>query len=102
MSGTTQRQIDPTTTTNLLTPARPAPADPQVKPKRPYAPRRRFDAAYKQRILLAYDACTNAHERGTLLRREGLYHARIAAWRKDLAKGKINEKKGSAKLRTDH
>src|SRR5580700_11404783 len=78
-------------------------ADPQVKPKKPYAPRRRFDAAYKRRFLLAYDACTNASERGALLRREGLYHARIAAWRKELAKGKLNDKKQSPlNLRTDY
>jgi transposase len=77
--------------------------DTQVKPKRSYAPRRRFDAAYKQRILLAYNACSNAAERGALLRREGLYHARIAAWRNDLAEDKLNNKKQvSAKLRTDH
>jgi hypothetical protein len=77
--------------------------DTQVKPKRSYAPRRRFDAAYKQRILLAYNACSNAAERGALLRREGLYHARIAAWRNDLAGDKLNNKRqASAKLRTDH
>lgn len=37
--------------------------DTQVKSKRQYAPRRRFDKAYKQRILLAYNACSNATER---------------------------------------
>jgi hypothetical protein len=78
------------------------PTDTQVKPKRPYTPRRRFDVAYKQRILLAYNACGNASERGALLRREGLYHARIAAWRNDLAGDRFNNKKhASAKLRTD-
>lgn len=79
------------------------PTDTQVKSKRPYAPRRRFDAAYKQRILVAYNACQCAAERGALLRREGLYHARIAAWRNELAKGKLNTgKQKSAKVRTDH
>jgi len=78
------------------------PTDTQVKPKRQYAPRRRFDAAYKQRILLAYNNCANATERGALLRREGLYHARIAAWRNDLAQNKLdNKRQVSAKLRTD-
>ncbi|HEY4831171.1 MAG TPA: hypothetical protein VIH61_01225 [Waddliaceae bacterium] len=77
--------------------------DTQVKPKRSYAPRRRFDAAYKQRILLAYNACSNAAERGALLRKEGLYHARIAAWRNDLAEDKLNNKRQAfTKLRTDH
>jgi hypothetical protein len=60
------------------------PLDTQVKSKRPYAPRRRFDASYKQRILAAYNTCQSAAERGALLRREGLYHARIAAWRTEL------------------
>lgn len=79
------------------------PTDTQVKSKRPYAPRRRFDAGYKQRILAAYSACDSTAERGVLLRREGLYHARIAAWRKELAKGKLNtDKQKPAKVRTDH
>lgn len=79
------------------------PPDSQVKIGRTYAPRRRFDAAYKQRILLAYNACTNASERGALLRREGLYHSRIATWRHALAKGSLDDKKqSSGKLRTDH
>src|SRR5579863_9651344 len=103
----TQRQNDqhlvssspPGENHSLATP----PANPQVKPKKPYAPRRRFDAAYKRRFLLAYNACTDASERGSLLRREGLYHARIAAWRKELAEGKLNDKKQSPpKLRTDY
>lgn len=108
MSSATQRQNDSNLASEQLTPSpsqlpvTPS-ADTQIKSKRPYAPRRRFDAAYKQRILTAYNACSNALERGALLRREGLYHARIAAWRNDLAKGKLNdEKRTSAKLRTDH
>lgn len=58
-------------------------SDPQVKPKRGYAPRRKFTCAYKQKILTAYDACCDAKERGELLRREGLYSSRISAWRKN-------------------
>lgn len=108
MSSATQRQNDSNLASEQLTPSpsqspvTPS-ADTQVKSKRAYAPRRRFDAAYKQRILTAYNACSNTMERGALLRREGLYHARIAAWRHDLKKGKLNdEKRPSAKLRTDH
>jgi len=78
-------------------------ADPQVKPKRQYAPRRTFTAAYKQRILAAYDASQNAQERGELLRREGLYHSRICAWRSQQAAGKFNgAKKGKHAVRVDH
>lgn len=108
MSTATQRQNDSSLASEQLAP-RPSEfpvtptVDTQVKSKRPYAPRRRFDAAYKQRVLLAYNACSNAMERGALLRREGLYHARIAAWRHGLAKGKLNdEKRAAGKLRTDH
>lgn len=78
-------------------------SDTQVKPKKSYAPRRRFDAAYKQRILDAYNACHTPAERGTLLRREGLYYARIAAWRGEMANGKLDaDKKKTGKIRTDH
>jgi len=45
------------------------PADPQVKPRKTYAPRRTFSVSYKVRILEEYDACCTAQERGALLRR---------------------------------
>lgn len=79
------------------------PVDPQVKPKKQYAPRRLFDAAYKTRILAAYDACGDGAARGALLRREGLYSARIAAWRHQQANGKDNVVKGKKNAaRIDH
>jgi transposase len=52
--------------------------DPQV-PER--ATRRRFTAAYKLRIVEAYDAATEPGAKGALLRREGLYSSHIVAWR---------------------
>ena len=58
------------------------PADPQVLATS--TPRRKFTKPYKLKILTAYDACSNASERGALLRREGIYHARISSWRKQL------------------
>ncbi len=58
------------------------PSDPQVMATA--TPRRKFTKAYKLKILTAYDACSNALDRGALLRREGIYHARISAWRKQL------------------
>jgi len=77
--------------------------DPQVKLKRPYTPKRTYSVAYKQRMLAAYDACRNAQERGELLRREGLYHSRICAWRKQQAAGKFNVTKGGKQAgRVDH
>src|SRR5277367_6027760 len=79
------------------------PVDSQVKPRKKYATRRLFDAAYKTRILAAYDACSDAASRGALLRREGLYYARIMAWRQQQANGKINATKGKKNaVRMDH
>jgi transposase len=45
------------------------------------ARRRRFAAAYKERILVEADACAKGGELGALLRREGLYSSHLAAWR---------------------
>lgn len=77
--------------------------DPQVKIKKPYAPRRSFDTGYKLRVLSAYEACETSADRGALLRKEGLYHARIAAWKQQLNNSKLNNGKKKPKaLRTDH
>jgi len=46
------------------------------------ATRRKFSVAYKVKILAQYEACSNALARGELLRKEGLYHSRLTAWRK--------------------
>ncbi len=45
------------------------------------AQRRRFTAAYKQRILEEVDGCSKKGELGALLRREGLYSSHLASWR---------------------
>jgi transposase-like protein len=52
--------------------------DPEV-PER--ARRRTFTAAYKARILAAYDAAAQG-EKGAILRREGLYSSHIIDWRR--------------------
>ena len=57
------------------------------------APRRTFSTTYKLNILEAYDACDNALARGALLRQEGLYHARLSAWRKLRHEKKLGAKK---------
>ncbi len=44
--------------------------------------RRRFSAAYKQRILREAEACRGTGQIAALLRREGLYSSHLAAWRK--------------------
>ncbi len=45
------------------------------------ARRRTFTAAYKARILAAYDAAPQG-EKGAILRREGLYSSHIIDWRR--------------------
>ena len=58
--------------------------DPEVLEK---PVRRRFTAAYKERIVREADACTRAGEIGALLRREGIYSSYLDKWRKKLAQG---------------
>jgi transposase len=60
--------------------------DPQVSER---ATRRRFTVAYKLRILKEADACHKPGELGALLRREGLYSATLASFRKQHADGKL-------------
>lgn len=76
------------------------PSDPQVKASG--APRRKFTKAYKLQILTSYDACSNALERGALLRREGLYQGCISAWRNQLEMNTDGKKAISKGRRTDH
>ena len=71
----------------------------EVSPK---AKRRRFVAAYKQRILEEADACSQKGELGALLRREGLYSSHLAAWRAARAQdgvGGLGPKKRGPKQR---
>jgi transposase len=81
----------------------PSIADSQVKIRKSYSTRRTYDTAYKLRILAAFNNCENASERGALLRKEGLYHSRIIAWKQQLENSKLNGKKQHRnELRTDH
>jgi hypothetical protein len=74
--------------------------DPQVQANK--SPKRHFTKAHKLKVLTAYNACTSASERGALLRREGIYHSRISAWRQQLGmSGEGNKGKSNTK-RTDH
>jgi hypothetical protein len=60
------------------------PADKPVRPER-----RSFTAAYKARILAAYDALPDGSpERGVLLRKEKLYHSHIEHRRKQACPGR--------------
>lgn len=51
------------------------------------ASRRRFTAAYKQRILERADRCSEPGEIGALLRREGLYSSHLSNWRRQRDQG---------------
>ena len=58
------------------------------KPGRPK--RQTFTAAYKARILAAYDALPEGSpERGALLRKERIYHSHLEDWRRQQATGSL-------------
>ncbi|XVQ09557.1 hypothetical protein ACQP1W_44725 [Spirillospora sp. CA-255316] len=73
------------------------------RPGRPDRPKRRtFTAAYKARILAAYDALpAGSPERGALLRTERLYHSHIEHWRKQAANGTLPASSGKPKKDPD-
>jgi transposase len=57
--------------------------------------RRTFTAAYKARILAAYDALPEGSpERGALMRKEKLYHSHIEHWRKQQENGTLASSAG--------
>ncbi|MCP3914864.1 MAG: helix-turn-helix domain-containing protein [bacterium] len=55
----------------------------------PRARRRRFNAAYKLRIVGEADACAKPGEIGALLRREGLYSSHLMDWRRARDQGQL-------------
>jgi transposase-like protein len=76
--------------------------DPEVAEK---AKRRRFDAAYKLRVLEEADRCTEPGLLGELLRREGLYSSHLATWRRQRELGSLDalgpKKRGRKAKRKD-
>jgi transposase len=61
--------------------------DPEVIQK---AQRRRFNAAYKLRILQEVEQeCTERGQIGALLRREGLYSSHLSKWRQQRDRGQL-------------
>jgi transposase len=69
------------------------------------AKRRRFDAAYKLRVLEEADRCTQPGQLGELLRREGLYSSHLTSWRKQRDEGVLQalgpQKRGRKPKRKD-
>ena|SRR3990172_4627060 len=59
---------------------------PEVSEK---ARRRRFEAAYKLRILAEAERCIALGQLGELLRREGLYSSHLTSWRKQRDAGAL-------------
>src|SRR3954469_8945809 len=64
--------------------------DPEVPERLERARRRQFTVGYKLRILSEADAARTTGEIGTLLRREGVYSAHLAAWRRQREEGILN------------
>ena len=71
--------------------------DGRVSSSKPGRPARRiFTAAYKARILAAFDALPEGSpERGALLRKERLYHSHIEYWRKQQEEGTLPASAGT-------
>ena len=53
------------------------------------AKRRRFEAAYKLRMLAEAERCAAAGQLGELLRGEGLYSSHLTSWRKQRDAGAL-------------
>jgi transposase-like protein len=66
----------------------------EVKPKQT---RRRLTAAYKRRILIEADECTERGALGEMLRSEGLYFAQLCKWRKQLENGELIDRQRGRK-----
>jgi transposase-like protein len=64
--------------------------NPEAQPK---AERRRFSAEYKRGIVAEAEQCEHG-ELGSLLRREGLTYTQIGKWRKAVAEGTVDKKRG--------
>lgn len=52
--------------------------------------RRKFDAAYRLRIVEGADRCVEPGQVGELLRREGLYSSHLSKWRRQRDEGALN------------
>ena len=79
-----------------------SPGDVEV-PEKPV--RRRFDAAYKLRIVEEADGCSQPGELGALLGREGLYSSLLSTWRRQRDEGSLAglapKRRGRKAKRTD-
>ena len=60
--------------------------------------RRRFTAAYKQRLLAEAEECIQRGDLGALLRREGLYSSHLTRWREQRRAGQLEPQKRGRKV----
>jgi transposase-like protein len=60
----------------------------------PKAKRRQFSVAYKKRILVEVDTCTEVGQIGAILRREGLYSSHLSTWRRQRERGELAGSRG--------
>jgi transposase len=74
-------------------------ANPEV-PEKPV--RRRFEAAYKLRILEEADRCSEPGQLGLLLRREGLYSSHLTTWRRLRERGSLQSLEPKKRGRKAH
>jgi hypothetical protein len=65
--------------------------DPEVRAQRT---RRTFTLAQREAILAEYDACENAGDRATVIRKHAIYSSHLANWRKQLANVQPPKKRG--------
>lgn len=66
-----------------------SPPDPEVVPGKSLFGNR-YSKGYKRRILALADACTKPGELGRMLRKEGLLHTTLTAFRKQRAAGYLD------------
>jgi transposase-like protein len=69
--------------------------DPEIK----VAPRKRFSAKEKLRILEEVDACTEPGEIGALVRQEGIYFSYLSRWRRARDRGQLDGLNGKKRGR---
>lgn len=74
--------------------------NPQVSSAKQASPRRTFTVKERLKILEAYEACKTTEERGELLRKTGLYYARISYWRKMHEAGRLVDPSNKSKKST--
>lgn len=63
----------------------------------PRPSRRKFSAAFKQRIVKEAERYKESRELGAFLRREGVYSSQLTQWRKQVAEGgwtALNQRRG--------